>query len=128
MSLETWKREYYPVPAHEVPAGRPAVWHSLRKWGGMRPGNLAKHGCYIDRHDDVSDMGSISLVIGSESCALCEHYLVNKPYSSGTCKGCPLYKANHHRRCDDGDGSPWRQRHRTVEPMISILKRALKHV
>lgn len=39
MSLETWKEEFYPIPADEVPESQ-ALAHSLRKWEGLRKENL----------------------------------------------------------------------------------------
>lgn len=126
MSLETWKREYYPVAADDVPAGRQAVWHSLKKWVGLRPHNLKRHevymtGCWLgDGYD--------SLIISDMSCALCVHHIKKIKLSEASCVHCPLFKALGGRRCDEGHGSPWRMRHETVEPMIKWLKEALKHV
>jgi hypothetical protein len=35
MSLESWKAEFYPIPADEVKK-KDALAHSLRKWEGLR--------------------------------------------------------------------------------------------
>lgn len=36
MSLDTWKAEFYSIPAEEV-AAKDAIQHSLTKWIGLRP-------------------------------------------------------------------------------------------
>lgn len=47
MSLQTWKDEFYPVPASEPIGGHKAqIEHSLRKWRGATKENTEKHGCF----------------------------------------------------------------------------------
>lgn len=42
MSLETWKQEFYSLPASNAPIEQ-ALDHSIKKWAGLQPDNLAKH-------------------------------------------------------------------------------------
>ena len=42
MSLESWKAEFYTIPASKCPEEY-AIEHSLRKWTGLLPENLDKH-------------------------------------------------------------------------------------
>lgn len=97
MSLETWKAEFYPVPASEVPVEQAAA-HSLKKWEGLRPESLDKHklfvrqGYVVDEHEGWKKV----LRIDADSCALCVHHkhettvrMDGRPVMS--CAGCPLY-------------------------------------
>ena len=44
MSLETWKKLYYPTPARTaISSDLEAAKHSLRKWEGTTPKVLAEH-------------------------------------------------------------------------------------
>ena len=57
MSLTTWKKEFYPVPAKKMPL-RKALEHSILKWRGALPGNLRKHGCCLgDCREVLSSRG-----------------------------------------------------------------------
>lgn len=124
MSLETWKAEFYPVPADKVKK-RDAVAHSLRKWIGMREENLKKHGCYAHYSSVRSDDGSF--VVSGSSCSLCVLY-----FHSGKekpCRECPLAKSRGGVPCDEDD-SPWSQwssfsKGGNPEPMIAALEKTL---
>jgi len=108
MSKETWLKEFYPIPADEVPENE-AIKHSLQKWYGLREENLKKHGLL-----------SPPISICSKTCALCEQYI------SRGCRNCPLYQFNE-RPCDEGDGEKlslflaydWQY---DPEPMIAALE------
>lgn len=124
MSYETWREEYYPVPACDVPKEQ-AVAHSLRKWEGLRPEALAKHGIKLY----AQNVGGM-LSIASGSCALCHHYC-----RGGSCESCPLAIARAENDgspvdCDksrfDEDRSPWATGAygpQNPEPMIAWLKK-----
>lgn len=122
MSIKTWKEEFYLVDARDVPKEE-ALAHSIKKWRGLTPENLAKHdlrrlGSYL--HDDYGACAYFG--IDTSSCALCTHY-----YSPGECYGCPLYQ-HLGARCDNdldspygifvGDGDP--------KPMIVALKGSIR--
>ena len=47
MSIATWKKEFY-SPISKCPKSKAAA-HSLKKWIGLRPENLAKHGLEAER-------------------------------------------------------------------------------
>ena len=85
MSLETWKQEFYPIPAGEVPVDQ-AAEHSLRKWIGLRPENLTRHGVSSYGRSLIDDERQDLLAIDGESCALCVHHLDN----FAGCPRCPL--------------------------------------
>ena len=96
MSLYSWSKEFYPVKASKVHMSK-ATEHSLRKWEGMRPENLEKHGLRvssdgyaIQEKDDLS----IKLGIDDSSCALCYHYVKEN------CIFCPLAIVRGGCRCD----------------------------
>jgi predicted RNase H-like HicB family nuclease len=125
MSLETWKAEFYPTPAAECPAHK-AVAHALRKWTGLRTENLARHGLY--REKDYSsirfygsrDESAARMVISSDNCALCVHYI------DDSCTGCPLRDALDDKCYAHATGqtlSPWAEwiDNHDPEPMIAAL-------
>ena len=114
MSLETWKEEFYPVPADEVPESQ-ALTHSLRKWEGLRKENLEKHGVKRRLHK----VGEFH--VDSTTCALCHHHA-----GSFWCYTCPIAgtdEAGNSVNCDHeyikwvGGGDP--------EPMIELIKNAI---
>lgn len=128
MSLATWMEEFYPITA-DATTKRNAIEHSLRKWIGLRPENLAKHrvakGKDFFWNNSVISDGEGGLYIESESCALCFHY-----YDRGEaprCGRCPLAKAREGRPCDQYD-SPYHKWLYTddPEPMINDLEKALE--
>lgn len=125
MSLETWKAEFYPVEAQDVPV-EDAVRHSLQKWIGLRAENLSRHECWLDDNGcdiAVVDSSRDYLYIDSRTCALCEHHR-----RGGACLNCPLVKVRG-RPCDDDEGfsSPYGQIYkRNPEPMIALLELALQ--
>lgn len=94
MSLETWKEEFYPIDAEYV-SEEDAVEHSLRKWIGLRAGNLAKHN--LDHHGKrIFDTNGAYIWISESSCALCIHYI------NEMCDNCPLAALLGHP-CDYDD-------------------------
>ena len=113
MSLKTWKEEFYPIPADEVPESQ-ALAHSLRNWEGLRKENLEKHG--VESTDSYVD----EMPIDSSTCALCQHHVVVE-----TCATCPLSVRGGEvpYNCDPEygvwvrDGNP--------EPMIELIKNAI---
>jgi len=88
MSLSSWKQEFYPSRASTTPCGS-ACAHARRKWVGMLPHNLKRHGCRIDE-DNAGIWGEegYAISISTRTCALCVHYLDRA--SLGACIGCPL--------------------------------------
>ena len=126
MSLDTWKAEFYPIPASACPPGQ-AVEHSLRKWRGLRKENLERHG--IER--DGRFIG-IEFRIGDETCALCRIYYDHKAAYRDACNDCPIHQLTG-ARCDssgspyDSFGSPYDSfvTNGDPEPMIALLERTL---
>jgi hypothetical protein len=127
MSLESWKEDFYPVEANDVPPGKPSIEHSLVKWVGLREENLNKHNIIFDDDDgNIGGDGDGSLSISGESCALCCNYLADG------CRGCPLFISLGGRVCDDSGkakDSPFGRyfEEHTPEPMIQALELALKN-
>jgi hypothetical protein len=114
MSIETWKKEFYPKnftdikpdvePTKEVILA--ALDHSIQKWVGTTPENLAKHNAYFHQlavysHADVVQYEPDDepepkakpkvnrFTFGATTCALCSLYFWNHD-----CEGCPLYDIN----------------------------------
>lgn len=124
MSLQSWKKEFYPVPADEV-YKKGALAHSLQKWMGLTKEALRKHGL---RHKEVGGVSAIidksghRLLIDSTSCALCLWY--------PGCSGCPIQDVRG-ERCDREKGGhrtpyDWWTKKYNPRPMLALLKRAAK--
>lgn len=99
MSFETWKEEFYPIPAKEV-LPEQAVAHSLKKWQGLLSENLTKHNVRIGQHycsnyvtDDKDPRWALS--INGDSCALC---------ATRTCWQCEIFKETD-ETCNDEDSA-----------------------
>lgn len=93
MSLESWKAEFYPIPANEVPE-EDAIRHSLQKWRGLTTENLERHGMEWDKEsgDIVEIDGECVFDIDGDSCALCTYYFGWGKYDAELCSTCPLQK------------------------------------
>lgn len=135
MSMVTWKEEFYPVTAFEV-SEKDAAEHSLRKWIGLRPENLSRHGL---RTASIAITDRLhTLFIDSTSCSLCKHHYYMDPGTRHDetyydCPGCPIVAANNGKTCFNGsDGylSPWDLwvENNEVEPMIEMLEKAAEYV
>ena len=85
MSIKTWKEEFYTVSAASRMSKKAAIEHSIKKWEGLLPENLKKHGVVLDRCGDIHD-DETKFEICDESCALCQKYVRE------CCIKCPLYK------------------------------------
>ena len=89
MSLATWKKEFYPVTASAAAkySWLRAIDHSLRKWTGLLPKNLKKHGAHINAWGDIEDDTNAELTIDENSCSLCAKADVR---GSKNCARCPI--------------------------------------
>lgn len=124
MSIESWKAEFYPVEASEVPKEQ-AVAHSLKKWEGLRIHNLQRHGMFKDGYTFLRNLNERGkFYVNADTCALCKYHLDN------SCPNCPLSQVRGDCPCDTDRGgescSPydmWTQ-HNNPEPMIDWLEKA----
>lgn len=126
MSIETWRQEFYPVPASCV-APKDATAHALHKWRGLTPNNLKDHELILDSVSDLEDAEGGTFSISSATCALCE--VVGKDAVLGCdsnpkdCTRCPIYHAVG-RTC----AAEFRVHMKTgdPQPMITLLNTTLK--
>jgi len=129
MSLESWRLEYYPVPATHVPVAE-AVAHSLLKWQGLRPDNLSRHNMEVDSFGNLAYMGDLDVKdyfpVDGRSCALCVHHIA----AISSCTRCPITLAIG-RPCDaredlEDASTPWSSwtQDGDPEPMIAALEKA----
>lgn len=84
MSIDTWKKEFYPTDA-ETTSIVGAVAHSIRKWRGIYSSNLRKHSLHKG-YMFITDSGGKSFCLDSTTCSLCHHY-----YIRTGCKKCPIF-------------------------------------
>lgn len=121
MTLISWLNEFYPVEIDDLDSDQKAyLEHSIRKWTGLRPENLAKHGMEFEKDGgwiEEIDMPMQIFWIDASTCALCRAY----QESSNDCTICPLY-ALLDSRCDQ-DEMPFSIWSETgdPEPMIKAL-------
>ncbi len=123
MSIESWKAEFYPVPAAQIVNESPLVQaeHAYLKWTGALKENLGKHGL-------VKPFGSVCIrdVAGNvfkfstEECVWCHNYY---SVESGACQFCPLYS---YGVCGDPSG-PFMHWYSSGDPtlMINAIKEIL---
>jgi len=121
MSLESWRKEYYPVDADKLTSRDDAVLieASLLKWIGLQEGNLAEHGLGIILNGCSLYVEDINIGC-SKQCSLCTKY-----YGSNVvfnCLGCPLgdcfdFKSPYSIAFDS--------RYTNLTPLIETLAKAL---
>lgn len=125
MSLATWKKKFYPIPATKSPK-KNAASHSLKKWLGLREAALRRHGLNRDWGGVIDKKGN-GLAIAGCSCALC-HWYFDTTSSGDPCCSCPLYKVLG-RSCGHGpkggEYSIWGYTG-DPKPMIAALRKAVR--
>lgn len=145
MSIESWRAEFYPVPAEAVPEDQ-ALDHSYRKWQGLLPENLSRHGLIqvgtmLFADEGIKDEVQIQIqqrpvfYVNGNSCALCFHYLdpISEEDDDVLCRDCPLRKV-HGVPCDDYraddrfEVSPYAAftLRKDARPMLDLLSLALE--
>jgi len=127
MSLESWRKEYYPIDADKIKSRDDVVLieASLLKWIGLQKGNLAEHGLEMDEFERNRfytpivrfDINNESMD-GVKQCALCTKY------NRDDCEGCPLGSCGGFDRpnpyCDIYDN-----KYTNLTPLIEALAKAL---
>lgn len=118
MSIETWENEFYPINAEHTNK-EDAVSHSLQKWLGLLPENLAKHGVELvdgkvmDENADLLALTPDDYVeIDGSTCSLCHHYIDHDwddDEVESACSECPLYIVRGGIQCDDKNAEEWTQ-------------------
>jgi hypothetical protein len=133
MSLATWKAQFYPESAvyfdkdlrPDTKTEMDAVQHSIRKWEGLLPHNMAAHGVHWGSQVREITDGDDSLPITGDTCALCVRH-------TATCDGCPLKAVRDNYSCDDQrpdePEAPYFLRDREPEVMIMWLRKAEEYV
>lgn len=135
MSINTWKKKYYPVSASKF-EGRAAysqleaAKHCLKKWKGLRQANLMEHHLTL-KHGNIVDRNGNTFYTDGDSCALCQWN--DAPGIIDKCKRCVLSKARGGFSCtcprpDEENKSPFSamRNHNNPEPIIFWLKKAVK--
>lgn len=141
MSIQSWMEEFFPVDAttlsQEFSKGNvkdiDLINHSIRKWEGVLPDALSRHGLLHVSSMLISEDHPIvesNFQLGSKNCSLCAIYV--EQY----CIDCPLYKEREGYSCDEindedaenGLVDPWSEAtdHKDPKPMLMWLKRAAK--
>lgn len=132
MSVDTWINEFMSIEADEVEGNNEDYLnHSIKKWYGLQSENLSKHKMKVggvDYFSVIEDNEGKTVVVGSQSCALCVHHL-----DDGSCGSCPIVRFTG-RACDESDEndemSPWGEwvKNKNPKPMIVLLEETLKWV
>ena len=102
MSLQTWKAEFYSKPALTMvdSSWSDCLDHSICKWEGLLPENLAKHDVSLLHGSDggpvvMDDDEEEEFEIDSFTCALCEKadWCATEESAGNMCDYCPLAKS-----------------------------------
>jgi len=139
MSLNSWKKEFYPTPASKAKGKKNAIKHSLTKWIGLRKKNLQKHDLVFAYADspaiyENNELSSRHIKINSQTCALCVLYFNGRGQDSdlmtnkkGTCFKCPLFQSLGNK-CDGKFDRPYVKFMDSAnpEPMIKALQKTLE--
>jgi hypothetical protein len=104
--IESWKKEFYPVPADQVKGLRAGLEHSIKKFKGCRGENLSKHHVELvwqsGRAPEVREDYRNCFTLNGTVCALCCVF--------PRCVGCPLVSCDGRTPyvyfCDIGDPDP----------------------
>ena len=125
MSIESWKKEFYPVDAKTVAEinNLAMFQHTLLKYKGARKENLKKHRVKIINARIFSERRSAygyPFKFTDSTCSLCfaYHYI-------GYCTSCPIHKAG--QDCNTVDDVPYQKfLDGDPEPMIELMKKLIK--
>ena len=127
MSLESWKKEFYPVKASECCSDTEAIEHGILKWTGYSRENLSKHNMSPSYETIIeNDNPANTFSFTAFNCSLC------LKYSKNECEECPLFLIGqgcltlHH----DHGISPYDTAIDREDPtdILEALKRALVYV
>ena len=139
MSLESWKREFYPEPASQHTTDTAdnvdnvdnvdMLEHALKKWRGLIPANLERHGLVsrsIPQLLEERDNPRESFSVGTTSCSMCARYYKDSE-DQPDCEGCPLnaYQDGPCCYCSPNPYAEFMQRG-DPQPMINALTECLK--
>lgn len=130
MSIETWKKEFYPETAEEVAAKgnvKAALEHSLKKWEGLRVENLNKHDLSKGTQSRMIKFwphphggGDLQMFpVEGSNCALCQMYMYGEQ-GYANCDACPLEDCDPEYATFFEVDDP--------EPMIALLKQKLEEI
>lgn len=124
MSLTSWKKEFYPIPASKVKKVD-ALEHSIQKWTGALRKNTRKHKVEFNE-EGIFEKNYESTIFHFDrmTCSLCKFFW--KGWDQ-LCVNCPLLKVNH---CCGGEKDRYDLALKTKRPqlMINALKKARKFV
>ncbi len=123
MSLDSWKKIYYPTPADSAEAQAAPAAHSLRKWEGLRLVVLNEHGlAKVNSRIEDAD----AFFVDGDSCALCMAHYTETPSGGFSCGKCPI-KIHLGHSCDRGlkPYTKWTIEN-DPEPMIAALRAAVE--
>lgn len=132
MSMQSWRDEFYPVPASAGMSDLEAIRHGLRKWEGHRAENVARHGLKFDSDNivipyfKIMDSRGRSFVFGEKECALCAKY-INTVID---CHRCPIALSGQRPCTEKGRNIAYRKaiERGDTQAMIDALKLAERYV
>lgn len=100
MSLESWKKDHYPIPADQAAKGThsEALKHSINKWRGLDKHTLFRHQLTTDKFGVVEISEPFcELPFLDLTCSLCCKYRnYQNDEESSECKNCLVYEECGH--------------------------------
>ena len=99
MGFKTWSEEFIPLMPVDMLWSQ-AIAHSRKKWDGLLPASLKRHGIRPKSRAHIK----AKWVIGDgDTCALCYKAY---GFDYDDCDMCPIVKCFAAKQCDR-EGSPW---------------------
>lgn len=101
MSLNIWKKKFYPKEPIKNISNKVAIDHSIQKWIGLKKENLFKHDLKkFDNESWIDDKSgeNPTFDIDGSTCALCIRNTYNDIID---CTNCPLFIARGNVQCDE---------------------------
>jgi len=126
MSLQSWKKEFYPVSASRV-ADKDALAHSLRKWQGLTRAALRKHKLVRCGDSIGEEEPDEYFPIDSSTCALCKAFHEELP-GGASCGSCPLVGLSEQEENASGCSKEylaWSDDYKPA-PMLTLLRKAMR--
>jgi hypothetical protein len=129
MSLESWKKEFYPVSADSPKAQKSDVArlkHSILKWRGLQKSNLKRHGVVKNwKYICTPSGGDPRVSVNAGTCALCVEHVNLDASDDDACKTCPIAQV-YGRSCFEAY-TDWIAAD-DPKPMLTLLRRTLKAI
>ena len=135
MSIQSWIKEFYAIPACDITNDIEATNHSLQKWKGALSGNLKKHELTKENgeHNIIDLYEHMDFPFNCDTCALCEIHFYKNIEEGHKCITCPISKIApdrlskpHYCVCQEEHSTFMDEN--DPKPMIELLEKTLAYL